>query len=154
MFTTMNKKLIGAAMVAAMAFSSNAMASDRGVNTALGAVVGAAIGHSTGSRNGALVGGVIGAAVGNAASSRGNSYQAGYYDNGRYYDDRRYAPAPVYVQERVYHEPRRVYYEPAPHYYAQPTVVYVEKRHGRRGHHRRDYDRDDRYDRGYGYGYR
>ncbi len=146
MFTMLNKKFIGAALVAATAFSSNAMANDRGVNTALGAVVGAAIGHSTGSRNGALVGGVIGAAVGNASSSRSNNY----YDDGRSYDDRRYgyAPAPVYVQERVYHEPRRVYYESAPRYYGPPAVVYVEKRHGRRGyHHRRGYDRG--YDRGY-----
>jgi hypothetical protein len=79
----LNTKIVGAvAIIAATAFSSTAIASDRTVNTAVGAVAGAMIGSSTHHRNGALAGAVIGAAVGSSLSSNNNrSYNDGYYDN-------------------------------------------------------------------------
>jgi hypothetical protein len=151
----LNKKCLGAVLLAATAVSSAAMADDRGMNTAVGAVLGATIGHNGGGRNGAIVGGVLGAAVGNAISTNDRSNNRGYYDNrsdyydnrssgyvdtrATYYDNRNtyYEPAPVYVQES-----RPVYYTPAPsYYYSQPTeVVYVDSGRGGyydgyRGHH-------------------
>jgi hypothetical protein len=132
----LNKKCFGAVLLAAAAVSSTAMAQDRGVNTAIGAIAGAAIGGSAGGRNGALVGGVIGAAVGNSIRTnddyyyrdRGYSggyssgYSSGYYPSGGYYQ-----PAPVYV-------------EPAPRYYynSRPDVVVIDR--GGRGYDR-GYDR-------------
>ena len=52
-----------------------------------------------------------------------------------YYEDRRYAPAPVY------YEPAPVYYQPAPAYYspvvvAAPPVVWIGGSWGHRRHHR------------------
>jgi hypothetical protein len=148
----LNKKCFGAALLAAAAVSTTAMADDRGVNTAVGAVVGAAIGHGAGGRNGAIVGGVLGAAVGNSLSSRDDYYRGNrgyasvnYYDQGPEYVESR----PVYVEQRpvyvesapVYYEaPRPVYYE-APRYYSQPEVIvtgggyYGRGEHWDRGHH-------------------
>jgi hypothetical protein len=157
----LNKKCLGAVILAAAAVSSTAMADDRGVNTAVGAVIGAAIGHNSGGRDGALVGGVIGAALGNAVSTGDNrSYNGGYYDNRGSY----YRQAPVYVEARsyapAYYEPRQVIYTPPVRYYQQPAVVYVNPGRGHYGHHGRDYDRDGRWDRDHdrrddnGYGYR
>src|SRR4030081_3698690 len=81
----LNKKCLGAVILAATAVTSTAMADDRGVNTAVGAVLGAAIGHNTGGRGGAIVGGVIGAALGNAVSTNDRGYNQG----GRgYYQER------------------------------------------------------------------
>jgi hypothetical protein len=166
----LNKKCLGAVILAATVVSSTAMADDRGVNTAVGAVIGAAIGHNTGGRNGAIVGGVLGAAVGNSISRNDRSYNnGGYYDNrsngyydnrsngyvdtrASYYDNRDsyYQSAPVYVQES-----RPVYYQPQPtYYYTQPSeVVYVsggggyyDGYRGRHGHGRHGYGRHD-----YGY---
>lgn len=145
----LNKKCLGAVMLAAAAVSSTAMADDRGVNTAFGAVIGAGIGNSTGARNGAIIGGLLGAAVGSSISTNDRSYNGGYVDNrssgyvatrvdtratyddnrdGRDYRDSRDSyysePAPVYVQESrpVYVEQSRaVYYQPQPaYYYSQP----------------------------------
>jgi hypothetical protein len=127
----LNKKCLGAALLAAAAVSTTAMADDRGVNTAVGAVLGAAIGHGAGGRNGAIVGGVLGAAVGNSLSTRDQYYRGNrggyaYYDAPAYVESR---PAyvesrPVYVEsEPVYYEaPRPVYYD-APRYYQQPAVI-------------------------------
>ena len=144
----LNKKCLSAVMLAAAAVSSTAMADDRGVNTAFGAVIGAGIGGSTGGRNGAIVGGLLGAAVGSSISTNERSYNNGSYDNYRssssyvdtrtttYYDNRDdrdgsnsrdsyYSePAPVYVQDSrtVYIEASRpVYYQPRPdYYYSEP----------------------------------
>ena len=52
----LNKKILGAVTLAAMAVSSAAMAGDRDFNTAAGAVIGAAIGSNAGGRDGAIVG--------------------------------------------------------------------------------------------------
>jgi Glycine zipper 2TM domain len=133
----LNKKLLGAVMVAAVAVSSAAVADDRDFNTVAGAVVGAAIGHSTGGRNGAIVGGVIGAAVGNSIRTNDGYYNGGGY-RGSYYQP---APQPVYYQQApqpVYYQPapQPVYYAPAPRYYGPPAVIYVQPRgfhhdHGR-----------------------
>lgn len=136
----LNRKCFGAVLLAAAAVSGTAMADDRGMNTAVGAVVGAAIGHSAGGRDGALVGGVLGAAVGNSISTRDDYYRG----NRGYATATYYSPAPAYVESRpVYYEaPRRVYYD-APRYYREPVVI-VEPG---RGHHHH-WDRGDRWDRG------
>ena len=137
--TMLNKKLVGAALLAAAAVSGSAMANDRGINTVAGAVVGAAIGNSAGGRDGAIVGGLVGAAVGNSINTGDRYYRGG----GGYVQTRVYSqPAPVY------YEPAPVYYEPAPRYYA-PQVVYVEP--GRGYYHDRGYReyREYRGDRGY-----
>jgi hypothetical protein len=156
-YAMLNKKCVGAVILAAMAVSSTAMAQDRGTNTVVGGLLGAAIGHSAGGRDGAIVGGVLGAAVGNslATNDRNNGYydnRGGYYNSPNtyyenrdsYYDNRGsyYQPAPVYVQPApVYVQPAPVYYAPAPRYYSQPSaVVYVG---GGRGYY-------DGYNRGYG----
>jgi hypothetical protein len=151
----LNKKILGAVMLAAVAASSAAVAGDRDFNTVAGAVVGAAIGHSTGSRNGTVIGGVLGAAVGNSINTDSRSY-----NRGGYYETRNYQqPAQVYYQQpqQVYYErPAPVYYAPPPRYYGPPAVVYVEpergyyRGHGRRWEGRRDYD-DDRGERHHGH---
>lgn len=156
----LNKKIVGALLLATMAVSTTALAQDRGFNTVAGAVIGAAIGNSTHDRNGALIGGVLGAAVGNSIQTNDRYDNRGYsnvsYNNGgyvdnrsSYYDDRAryYQPAPVYVEQRP------VYYAPAPtYYYNQPSAVvyvggggdgYYEGRHGGYG-----------YGHGYGHGHR
>ena len=93
----LKKTCFGAVLLAAAAVSTTAMAQDRGVNTAVGALAGAAIGGSVGGRNGAIVGGVIGAAVGNSARTRDDYY----YRNRGYYQPRGY-----YQSSQVYVEPR------------------------------------------------
>jgi hypothetical protein len=156
----LNKKCFGAVMLAAAAVSTSAVASDRGVNTAVGAVLGAAVGHNFGGRDGAIVGGVLGAAVGNSVNTndrRGYRDNRGYdnrgYDN-RGYDNRGYNRGYTQVS---YYEPAPVYYAAPRRYYREPAVVYVEPRRGHHGYghgygHRHDrYDRDDR---GYGRDYR
>lgn len=143
-----NKKCFGAVLLAAAAVSSTAMASDRGVNTAVGAVVGAAIGHSAGGRDGAIVGGVIGAALGNSVSTRDDRR---YYDNRGYASVQYYQPAPVYVEQ-----PRPVYVEQR--HYHRPEVVVIHKDRGHRKHrgYRHGYERgyDDGYNRGHRRGHR
>ena len=145
----LNKKCLSAVMLAAAAVSSTAMADDRGVNTAFGAVIGAGIGGSTGGRNGAIIGGLLGAAVGSSISTNERSYNNGYgeyrssgyadtrattyydndgnrdsYDNRNSRDGYYSQPAPVYVQDArtVYvEESRPVYYQPQPaYYYSEP----------------------------------
>jgi hypothetical protein len=142
----LTKKCLGAALLAAAAVSTTAMADDRGVNTAVGAVLGAAIGHNAGGRDGAIVGGVLGAAVGSSLRT---------HDRDDYYRDNRggyaYYNAPAYVESRpvyvesapVYYDaPRPVYYE-APRYYREPAVI-VETGRGYYGGGYRDH-----WDRGY-----
>jgi hypothetical protein len=166
----LNTKCLSAVIVAALAVSSSAMADDRGVNTAVGAVLGAAIGHNSGGRDGAIVGGILGAAVGNAVSTRDDRRNSNaYYDNrGRYYapapvyvEARAYPPAPVYVESRgyareeVYYAPSQVQYVSPPRYYQPPAVVYVEQGRGYGRHHGHWNERrahyDERYDeRGHG----
>lgn len=85
-----HKKWIAVAVIATATISSAASASDRGVNTALGAVAGALIGNVVGGQNAAVVGGVLGAVVGNSVGGR---------DEARYYGNRGqgyYGRAPVY----------------------------------------------------------
>lgn len=115
-----HKKWIGVALLAAAAVSTNAMADNRGVNTALGAVVGAVIGNTVGGQNGAVVGGVLGAVVGASASGHDDRRYDRQYD--RRYSNQRYqapvyyrqAPVPVYARpdyrDRYYHDVRRVEY--------------------------------------------
>lgn len=150
----LNKKILGAAMLATVAVSSAAVAGDRDFNTVAGAVVGAAIGHNTGGRDGAVVGGLLGAAVGNSLGGNDRSY-----NNGGYYQSNNYQQAPVYYERQapVYYERQApVYYEPAPRYYSAPAVVYVEpsrgyyRERGGRWDDRRDYY-GDRHDRHHGY---
>jgi uncharacterized protein YcfJ len=140
----LNKKCFGAALLAAAAVSTTAMAQDRGANTFVGALAGAAIGHAAGGRDGAIVGGVLGAAVGNSLSTRDDRYYRGgstYYAQPAYVESRPtyYESAPVYYdapQTVVYERPAPVYYE-APRYYRQPVVVVG----GGRGHwEHRGYD--------------
>jgi hypothetical protein len=144
----LKKTCVGAVLLAAAAVSTTAMADDRGVNTAVGALVGAAIGGSAGGRDGAIVGGVLGAAVGSSVRTnddyyRGRGYVSGGYSTG--YSSGYYQPAPVYVESRpVYTAPPRYYYD------ARPEVVYVNRD---RGYRDRGYDRDHDHDRGYERGY-
>jgi surface antigen len=140
----LNKKCLGAALLAAAAVSGTAMAQDRGMNTAVGAVLGAAVGHSAGGRDGAIVGGVLGAAVGNSISTRDDYRGNRGYASASYYEA---APAyvesrPVYVQQApaYYEAPRAVYYQEtrpvyynAPRYYREPVVI-VEPGRGHHGH--------------------
>jgi len=82
----LRKKYLAVAVLAtaAVTVSTSALAGDRGVNTAIGAVAGALIGNSIGGQNAALVGGLVGAAVGNSI---------GGHDGGRYVvRGPRYAP--------------------------------------------------------------
>jgi hypothetical protein len=137
----LKKKCFGAVLLAAAAVSSTALADDRGVNTAVGALFGAAIGGSAAGRDGALVGGVIGAAVGNSVRTNDDYYSrnrgyasSGYYSSG--YSSGYYAPAPVYVESR-----------PSYYYQSRPDVVYVSPS---RGYYDRGHDRDRRNDRDYG----
>lgn len=74
----LNKKWVGIAVLASAAFSTSAMANDRGVNTALGAVLGAVIGNSVGGQNGTVIGGVIGAVAGASLSSHDDRDGRGY----------------------------------------------------------------------------
>lgn len=143
----LNKLIPGAAVLAALAISSAALAGERDFNTAAGAIVGAAIGSNSGARDGVLVGAVLGAAVGSSLSVN----DGGYRSDG-YYTPRTYQPAPVY------YEPAPVYYAPPPRYYAPPAVVYVEpaqpsyrRHHERRWEDRRDERDDGRHEYGYGY---
>ena len=120
-----NRKWIGVALLAAAAVSTNALADNRGLNTALGAVVGAVIGNTVGGQNGAVVGGVLGAVVGASASGRDDRRDDRRYDRqyDRRYSNARYqappvyyrpAPVPVYARpdyrDRYYHDVRRVEY--------------------------------------------
>lgn len=113
----LSKKWIGMALLAAAAVSTNAMADNRGVNTALGAVAGAVVGNVVGGQNGALIGGVLGAVVG--ASVSDHDRRDRYYDGRRYSNVRYQAPvyarpAPVYVRpgyrDGYYRDTRRVEY--------------------------------------------
>lgn len=134
--------LIASAVTLSAAVSTTAVAGDRGVNTAVGAVIGAAVGHSAGGRDGAIVGGVIGAAVGNSigrdSRARVSAHYNDGYDGGRgYYDDgyrerRHVRPRPVYVESRTYYEPAPVYVERR----VRRPVVVVEDHYyrGGRGH--------------------
>jgi surface antigen len=130
----LNKKALGAVMVAALTISSAALAGDRDFNTAAGAVIGAAIGHNSGGRDGALIGGLLGAVVGNSLSdqrphNRGGHYEARAYRTTPGY----YQPAPVYA--------------PPPRYYGPPAVVYAESgRHRRHGYEQRWQGRHERHD--------
>ena len=139
----LKKTCFGAVLPAAAAVSTTAMAQDRGVNTAVGALAGAAIGGGIGGRDGAIVGGVLGAAIGNSA----RTYDDGYYRGRVYSSGSYYQPAPVYVEPRpVYVESAPVYYDaPAYYYRDRPTAVYVERG---RGYDRGYYDRGH-YDRGH-----
>lgn len=113
----LHKKWIAIALLSTAAVSTAASASDRNVNTALGAVAGALIGNSVGGRDAALVGGVLGAVVGASVS--------GGHDDRRYYGHQQaYRGQPVYYREpvrvrsyqrdgygdRYYHDVRRVDY--------------------------------------------
>ncbi len=156
----LNKKCFGAVLLAAAAVSSTAMASDRGVNTAVGAIAGAAIGGSVGGRDGALVGGALGAVVGNSVRTNDDYYyrdrgyaSSGYYASGYSsgYSSGYYQPAPVYVESRPYYAP------PPPRYYydRRPDVVVIDR--GGRGWDRgwdrgrdRGWDHHDRGGRGHG----
>ena len=135
----LNKKCLGAVMLAAMAASTTAMADDRGLNTLAGAAVGAAIGHNSGGRNGAGVGGLVGAAIGNSLSTGDRGYyNSGYVETRASYGQPVYyaQPEPVYYEQpRVvtYVEPRPVYY--APRYYGRSEVIYVERGYGYHGYH-------------------
>ncbi|MBC7456036.1 MAG: glycine zipper 2TM domain-containing protein [Massilia sp.] len=134
----LNKKCLGAMMLAAALVSSTAMADDRGVNTAFGAVIGAGIGNSTGARNGALIGGLLGAAVGSSISTNDRSYSNGGYDDYRgsgyvdsrattttYYDNR---DSRDYWDSRDYRDSRDAYdSQPAPVYVQDSRTVYVEQ---------------------------
>jgi hypothetical protein len=135
----LNKKCFGAVLLAAAAVSSTAMAQDRGVNTAMGALVGAAIGGSAGGRDGAIVGGVLGAAVGNSVRTNDD-----YYYRNRSYAYGGYASNYGYANDYYQPAPAAVYVESSPRYYYQPRPVYVEPR----VHY---YDRGSYYDRGRGY---
>lgn len=132
----LNKKILGAVMLAAVTISGGALASDRDFNTVAGAAVGAAIGHNAGGRDGAIVGGLVGAAVGNSISTDGRSYRRGGYVETRVYEQ----PAPVY------YEPAPVYYAPPPRYYAPPRVVYVEPARPVYYQEYREYYDGDRYE--------
>ncbi|WP_296943901.1 YMGG-like glycine zipper-containing protein [uncultured Massilia sp.] len=155
-------KCFGAVLLAAAAVSSTAMASDRGVNTAVGAIAGAAIGGSVGGRDGALVGGAIGAVVGNSVRTNDDYYyrdrgyvSSGYYPSGYSsgYSSGYYQPAPVYVQPRPVYVESRPYYAPPPAYYydRRPGVVVIDR--GGRGwdRHDRGWDRHDRGHGGWGH---
>jgi phage tail tape-measure protein len=89
----LHKKWIALALLTTAAISTTASASDRGINTALGAVAGALIGNTVGGQNGAVVGGVLGAVVGNSV---------GGHDGGRYYrqQPQAYYNAPVYYRQQ------------------------------------------------------
>lgn len=109
----LNRKWIGVVLLAAAAVSTTALADNRGVNTALGAVAGAVVGNVVGGQNGAVLGGVLGAVVGASVSDNDRR------DNRRYYGARYQAPvharpAPVYARpgyrDRYYHDVRRVEY--------------------------------------------
>lgn len=127
----LNKKWISIAVLASAAFSTSAMASDRGVNTALGAVLGAVIGNSVGGQNGTVIGGVIGAVAGASLSShddrdyRRQSQAYGYGGRSQgYREPTYYRQAPMRsqarnqdryarnhaVQRRDYRDTRRVEY--------------------------------------------
>lgn len=125
-----HKKWIAIALIATAAISSTASASDRGVNTALGAVAGALIGNVVGGQNAAVVGGVLGAVVGNSV---------GGHDDRRNYERRSqgyYGGAPVYRSEPVRARP------------------YYRDGYAGRNDYRNDYRGDRRYERvDYDYGH-
>jgi hypothetical protein len=100
----LNKKWIGAVLLASAAFSTSALADDRGVNTALGAVLGAVIGNSVGGQNGTVIGGVLGAVAGATLSS---------------HDDRSYRGRQAY-RAPVYYRPVPV--RSQPHYRGHPVA--------------------------------
>lgn len=89
------KKWIAAALLATAAVSTAASASDRGVNTALGAVAGALIGNSIGGQDAAVIGGVLGAVVGNSLGD----------DDGHHRARRQAYAAPVYYRQPVQAQP-------------------------------------------------
>lgn len=128
-----NKKWVGIVVLASAAFSTNAMASDRGVNTALGAVLGAVIGNSVGGQNGTVIGGIIGAVAGASLSSHNDR-------GGRdYRDHRRQSQAVGYGgRSQGYREP--TYYRQAP-VRSQPRYQDRYQDRYARGHavQRRDY---------------
>ena len=131
----LNKKALGAVMVAALTISSAALAGDRDFNTAAGAVIGAAIGHNSGGPEGALIGGLLGAVVGNSLSDQGS------HNRGGHYEARAYQAAPGYYQ------PAPVYYAPPPRDYGPPAVVYAENgRHWRHDYEQRWQGRHERHD--------
>lgn len=128
----LNKKWVGIVVLASAAFSTSAMASDRGVNTALGAVLGAVIGNSVGGQNGTVIGGVIGAVAGASFSSHddrdyrrqsqaygGHGGRSHGYREPTYYRQAPVRSQPRYqdryardhaVQSRDYRDTRRVEY--------------------------------------------
>jgi hypothetical protein len=113
------KKWIVAALLATAAVSTTASASDRGVNTALGAVAGALIGNSVGGQDAAVIGGLLGAVVGNSLGD----------DDGHRHARRQQYAAPVYYRQPV-----------------QARPYYREVRDDR---YVRSYRNDDRYGRSY-----
>lgn len=109
----LNRKWIGAVLLAAAAVSTNALADNRGVNTALGAVAGAVVGNVVGGQNGAVIGGVLGAVVGASVSDhdrRDRHYDGRRYSNARYHAPVYARPAPVYARPGYYRDVRRVEY--------------------------------------------
>jgi len=95
----LHKKWIAIALVATAAISTTASASDRGINTAIGAVAGAVIGNSIGGQNAALVGGVLGAVVGNSVgghNDRGYERRSQAYGAPVYYRQEPVRARPVY----------------------------------------------------------
>ncbi|HTH45536.1 MAG TPA: YMGG-like glycine zipper-containing protein [Oxalicibacterium sp.] len=123
----LQKKWIAAALLATTAVSGTAFASDRGINTALGAVAGVLIGNSVGGQDGAVIGGVLGAVVGNSVGGR---------DEGRHYARRPTYAAPVYYRQPVQARP----------YYREVRGDRYDRsyRDARRVDYR--YDRAERYD--------
>lgn len=106
----LNKRWVAIVVLASAAFSTSAMASDRGVNTALGAVLGAVIGNSVGGQNGTVIGGVIGAVAGASLSSHDDRGGRDYRDNREY---RHQSQAVGYGgRSQGYREP--TYYRQAP----------------------------------------
>jgi uncharacterized protein YcfJ len=120
---------IGIVLLATAAVSTTAVADDRGINTALGAVVGAVIGNSVGGQNAAIIGGVLGAVVGANASDH----------DGRYYGRRQ---SQVYYQAPSYYGSAPVYARP---YYRDGYAERDVRRDRYHGDMRRvDYERDGR----------
>lgn len=126
----LHKKWIGIALLATAAVATTASASDRGINTALGAVVGAVIGNSVGGQDAAIIGGVLGAVVGASASG---------------HDDRNYGRH----QSQVYYQQQPVYSRSAPVYYRNGYAGRNDYRYQndvRRVDYGRGYGHNDRYD--------
>jgi hypothetical protein len=119
-----HKKWIAIAVMATAAVSTSAFASDRGINTAIGAVAGVLIGNSIGGQNGAVVGGVLGAVVGNSVGGHDGGRNYGrqpqaYYGGPAYYRQQPVQARPYYrdaYADRYDHRRYdRIDYEPYGH---------------------------------------